>query len=345
MNHPKGRSLLLALIFVAIVGVFFILPTPDSEITQEKVHSTEPSQNVIIETGIDHHDMDHESEPDEYDEAHEDNTYVDPELLETLPVIGSEKKVGTIEIIEEKKALKENYTLTPPVIKNKKKVKVAIVIDDLGMSFARLKKLTALKKKLNLAFLPYAPNLEEQTRFALKEGHHLLVHMPMQPKSRKIDTGPIVLKPEMDSKTLLKNLKKGLASFEGYKGINNHMGSDFTENQAGMHLILSYLKSKNLYFLDSKTTPRSAGRSVAKDIGIDFAERDVFLDHVNELKTIQMRLKDTERVAYEKGTAIAIGHPYIATIEALTLWVKDLDAKGIELVSLEELLEKPAPNP
>lgn len=345
-RHPKGQPLLLALIFIAVISVFIFLPAPEAEKSVEPVKTLEQSIDTIIDTGV------ADLEPDEIDAVNDDdveNTYIDPDLLETLPVIGArkdQKQKGTIKIIEKQpgatSSLKENYTLIPPK-QDKKRVKIAIVIDDLGMSFARLKKLLALEKELNLAFLPYAPNLEEQTQLALKEGQHLLVHMPMQPKSRSVDTGPIVLQPEMDSKTILKNLKKGLASFSGYKGINNHMGSDFTEYEAGMHLVLTYLKSKGLYFLDSKTTPKSVGRAVAEDVGIPFAERDVFLDHVNELSYIKKQLKQTEHVAFEKGTAIAIGHPYTATIEALTLWVQDLDRKGIELVSLEDLLEKPAP--
>lgn len=217
-------------------------------------------------------------------------------------------------------------------------VKIAIVIDDMGMNFSRLKQLSELARPINFAFLPYAENLHQQTQYALSNKHHLIVHMPMKPKSDTVDAGPVVLKPGMTKKQVYKALEWGLSRFEGYRGINNHMGSAFTEDVDGMGYVMSYLKEHGFYFLDSKTTAESKGRVAAAEHQLPMIVRDVFLDHENDLDYILGQLEKTEQVARQNGYAIAIGHPYINTIEALTKWFPTLKEKGIELVTVEELI-------
>lgn len=219
--------------------------------------------------------------------------------------------------------------------------KIAIVIDDLGMNFSRLRQLSAIKAPLNFAFLPYAENLDEQVVYASEQGHHLLVHMPMKPKSDLVNPGPIVLRPDMSEAEIEKALNWGLSSFNGFKGINNHMGSAFTANEQGMRVVMRVLKERGYYFLDSKTTPNSQGEIMAIEAGLPYRERDVFLDHVNDLEQIKKRLIQTERIARQRGIAIAIGHPYEATIEALEQWLPTLDEKGFELVTVESVLRYP----
>ncbi len=339
-THPKVQSALLGGVFVLILAVFAWLPAPEKGKETVPEFVLQDNADTIIHEGVKEAKKKPKLFPVPlYEEEHPYDIPSDVEEKKKSKIVIIEEKSLSQQQDEEEGVLKENYDLIPPIA-DRDKIKIAIVIDDLGMSFERLRSLIKIGKTLNLAFLPYAPNLKNQTQEALAQGHHLLVHMPMQPKSRSIDTGPIVLQPEMSNSVLLQNLKKGLSSFDGYKGVNNHMGSAFTEDVSGMRLTLSYLKSQGLYFLDSKTTATSVGRRVAQDVGIPFVERDVFLDHVNELSVIQDRLAETEAKARAKGYAVAIGHPYKATIQALSSWAKELDKKGIELVALDTLVEK-----
>ena len=273
-------------------------------------------------------------------ERNEQYTPIDPDLRQEQIVVFD---------IEEKKSLNYEVTQIAPPKEQKitelpktNKPKIAIVIDDMGMNFSRLKELSQIAHPINFAFLPYAENLDEQTQYALDNQHHLIVHMPMKPKSDSVDPGPVVLKPGMSKQEINKALDWGLGSFKGFKGINNHMGSAFTEDLEGMRTVMAYLKKQGSYFLDSKTTAQSKGRQAANEIGLPVIVRDVFLDHKNELSYIQNQLKITEAVALRNGSAIAIGHPYLATIEALQKWMPMIEQRGFELVTVEQLINEKA---
>ena len=99
------------------------------------------------------------------------------------------------------------------------------------------------------------------------------------------------------------------------------------------------LSGYDLYFLDSKTTPKSVGEKTAKKYGVDYAHRHVFLDNNNDKKYILKQLAQTERIAKKNGYAVAIGHPKSKTYEALKEWVKTLPEKGIKLVHMSEIVK------
>jgi polysaccharide deacetylase 2 family uncharacterized protein YibQ len=48
-----------------------------------------------------------------------------------------------------------------------------------------------------------------------------------------------------------------------------------------------------------------------------------------------------KRLAQERGSIIAIGHPYAATLELLERELPNLAAEGYELVTISELMHSP----
>ena len=53
-------------------------------------------------------------------------------------------------------------------------------------------------------------------------------------------------------------------AFEGFAGVNNHMGSRFTTFKPGMETVLRQLKGRGLMFLDSRTSAQSVGDQLAQ---------------------------------------------------------------------------------
>ena len=78
---------------------------------------------------------------------------------------------------------------------------------------------------------------------------------------------------------MLRRLRWDLDRFDGYVGINNHMGSRFTGDAAGMEPVMEELKARGLMFLDSRTTGNSTGIEAGAPAGRALAARDVFLDN------------------------------------------------------------------
>ncbi len=217
--------------------------------------------------------------------------------------------------------------------------RIAIVIDDLGVDKPRTARAIRLPGPLTLSFLTYATGLKQQTRDARSAGHELLMHIPMEPGSTDVDPGPNVLLTGVPPQELLASLNWNLDQFGGYVGINNHMGSRFTADLAGMTIVMEVLKKRQLLFLDSMTAGNSAARKAARKIGVHFAGRNVFLDHLDDLAAIMKRLDEVERLALRTGAAIAIGHPREATLQALLPWLKGIEAKGFQLIPLSATLK------
>ncbi|MGB8274309.1 MAG: divergent polysaccharide deacetylase family protein [Alphaproteobacteria bacterium] len=217
---------------------------------------------------------------------------------------------------------------------------IAVVIDDLGVDKARSARAIALPAPLTLAFLPYARELPRQTRAARSAGHELLVHMPMEPESPTVDPGPDALLTELPADENLRRLRENLARFQGYVGINNHMGSRFTSDRAALEPVLAELKARGLLFLDSRTTPRSASAGLAHMLGLPYADRQVFLDNDQSADEVHARLSETERIARESGFAIAIGHPHDGTLQALSEWIPTARERGFALVPVSAIVRR-----
>ncbi|MBF0354189.1 MAG: divergent polysaccharide deacetylase family protein [Alphaproteobacteria bacterium] len=221
---------------------------------------------------------------------------------------------------------------------------VAVVIDDLGLDRRRPGRILDLPGPITLSFLSYAQELAQQTSAGLAKGHELLVHVPMEPVAASYDPGPEsdLLKVGLAPEEIRRRLERDLGQFTGYVGFNNHMGSRFTADRAGMRVVLEEVKARGLLFLDSRTSAQSVGAEVARDLGIPFAERNVFLDNDPSRPAVEAQLAKLEDYARQYGHAIAIGHPHDGTIEALGAWLSTLEAKGIALVPVSAIVKRQA---
>lgn len=216
--------------------------------------------------------------------------------------------------------------------------KIVIVIDDLGVSHKYSEQIIALPGPLTLAFLPYADGVAAMAQDGKAQGHELMVHMPMEPMNADLDPGDIYLSTDQSQDEFSAMLDRGLSAFDGYVGINNHMGSRLTQDKQAMRRVMMELRERGLLFLDSRTIATTVGAETAAAAGIPYAQRDVFLDHDPSLEGVRKALQKTEDMALEHGVAIAIGHPKPHTIEGLREWLPTLAGKGIALVPISAVV-------
>ena len=208
---------------------------------------------------------------------------------------------------------------------------IAIVIDDLGADVADTKRAIALPREVSLSFLPYPDPAPALAREALHAGHQVLVHMPMEPDG-KVNPGPNALLTALPPAQNLQRLDWALSRIPGFSGINNHEGSRFTADAAALAPVIRALAQRQVFFLDSRTTPSTQVVTLARAMGVPSAGRDVFLDDVQRADAIAAELARTEALARSNGVAIAIGHPHPATMDALAQWTAHAQARGFVLV-------------
>jgi len=211
------------------------------------------------------------------------------------------------------------------------------VIDDLGLRQEETRWATSLPGPLTLAFLPYGQSLGAHTGRAVANGHEVIVHLPMDPGGRA-DPGPKALRLGQDAAEMEQLLAWGLAQVPQAVGVNNHMGSALTANAPAMEAVLTALKQRGHYFLDSRTTAKSVARAAAHRQDLPFARRDVFLDNDTSPQAIARQLAETEELARRYGSAIAIGHPHRQTLRALEGWVGAAQARGFDIVPVSTII-------
>ena len=88
------------------------------------------------------------------------------------------------------------------------------------------------------------------------------------------------------------------------------------------------------------TAPRSQCRAAARLLQVRFAERDVFLDNIQEQVYITGQFAQLKKIAQKYGTAIGIGHPYPATLETLKIELPKIKGK-ITIVPASQLVGIP----
>ncbi len=222
---------------------------------------------------------------------------------------------------------------------------IAIVIDDMGVDRARSLRMVELQGPLTLSVMTYAAGVADLAGRARRAGHEVMAHLPMEPLDPKENPGRGALRVDMDAATIRATLAADLDPWSGYVGINNHMGSKFTGDRARMDVVMAELKTRGLLWLDSKTVPGSAGTAAAQAAGVPFVERDVFIDNEQTVAAVLAQLAEVEKIARSRGTAIAIGHPHDATLQALGQWLPALEERGVALVPVTEILKRRTQSP
>jgi hypothetical protein len=84
-----------------------------------------------------------------------------------------------------------------------------------------------------------------------------------------------------------------------------------------MRVFLHAIKGRGLFFIDSLTSFNSVGLPLARELKIKTAKRDIFLDNDQDQTQILAQIGKAIALAQRNGGAIAIGHPYPATLKAL----------------------------
>src|SRR5262249_42361885 len=157
-------------------------------------------------------------------------------------------------------------------------------IDDVAYTPEPMDRFAALGVPLTFALLPRDKHTRQLSQKATQLGFPVMLHLPMEPLDlAHNDPGPAGLYLKMSDQQLKSQFEKDVASVPNIVGINNHMGSAFTENEPKMLLVMDWVKKKKVYFLDSHTSLHSVVCKAAKKAGVPCMVNETFLDNQDEL--------------------------------------------------------------
>ena len=217
--------------------------------------------------------------------------------------------------------------------------RIAIVIDDIGNDPAIVRAILRLNASITFSVLPSCSYSLEASREAHRAGREILLHLPMEPygyPEKRPGRGTLFL--SMNHAQIERQLEEDLLSVPYARGVNNHMGSRFMEDDEKVATVLSLLKRKNLFFLDSMTTKDTRGREVAARIGLKCGERNIFIDNGGSFDETLAILRKVIESRDTWDNLILIGHPHESTIAALREALPLFREKGITIVPLSRII-------
>ncbi len=215
--------------------------------------------------------------------------------------------------------------------------RLAIILDDLGSDRAAAEAIFALGYPLTISVLPNHECSADIAQEARRRGFQVMLHLPMQSVADETPEAQ-ELRPGMPATEVAAMVDQFLQNVPDAAGVNNHQGSQATADAALMDELMPVLRDRHLFYVDSRTTAATVAYDTAQDFGVRSAFRNVpFLDDVAQVAAVRKQLELALRGAREKGEAVAIGHPHVATLQALREVLPQAQAQGVRLVHASEL--------
>ena len=218
--------------------------------------------------------------------------------------------------------------------------RIAVIIDDIGYDLRPVEELMTIEAPIAFAILPHTPHAREAARLLHAAGKEILLHLPMEPRSYPAENpGAGALFVDMGEGEIRRRIEADLTAVPYVSGVNNHMGSRFMEDEAGLAVVMRELAKRRLFFVDSLTTPDSRARSAAARAGVRYASRAVFVDHTPGYAAALSNLLLSPRRGREEGkTLLMIGHPHSETVRALREARPLLQKEGVRMIPLSAYL-------
>ncbi|OGS45655.1 MAG: hypothetical protein A2539_07210 [Elusimicrobia bacterium RIFOXYD2_FULL_34_15] len=226
--------------------------------------------------------------------------------------------------------------------KKTSKLKAAIIIiDDIGYKKDELSDFLSLGIPLTYSILPG----EQYSSFFAKDltrlNQEFFMHQPMEPENfPKVNPGKAAILLNMSKDNIEKHVLKNLKSVDGASGINNHMGSAFTQNKQQMETFLQIVKQKGIIFVDSHTSSATVAYKTALSMHIPSLQNEVFIDGEDDVDYMLKQLRFLKILIKKYGSGIAIGHVNRKNlVKALAEIIPEFQKENISFLTVSQYLE------
>ncbi|MFH2068476.1 MAG: divergent polysaccharide deacetylase family protein [Candidatus Omnitrophota bacterium] len=225
-----------------------------------------------------------------------------------------------------------------PPVSRPDKPQAAIILDDFGYDLNNLERVRELYLPVTISVLPNLKASRQTADLARAAGFEVMLHLPLSPR-KSVRLEKETISPEMSTDEIRQQIEKNLSSVGPVSGVNNHMGSLATADPVLIKEVLSNLKGRDLFFVDSITSPNSVAFKTARELGIKAAHRDVFLDNESDPEYIRGQIRELIQKALKNGRAIGIGHNRPETITTIKEMLPEFEKAGVSLVPVSRLVK------
>jgi len=215
---------------------------------------------------------------------------------------------------------------------------IAIIIDDMGYN-RNNQAFLKLPKSITFAILPYTPFSQTLANSAQQQNREIILHIPMQAHSHNHLLGKGALMEEMTKQDHQHSLHEALLELPNAIGVNNHMGSQLTEDKQAMQWTMELLSKQGLFFVDSFTSADSVAETSAVNAGLPGLRRNIFLDNIRTQQAMNKQFNKAIKHSHQSANphTIIIAHPYPETLAYLSQRLA-AENPDFQLVKLSQLL-------
>ncbi len=237
----------------------------------------------------------------------------------------------------------ERQTLSPVESLNELKEKkpcIAIVIDDFGYRNDHvIDGFLTLNIQISYAVIPGHNYSSQFAREAHSKGFEVLVHMPMESHEQMEGKEFYMIHSSMTPFEIKNEILTVFNEIPEAIGMNNHQGSKITEMEWVMESIGQTLKTKDKYFLDSRTSPDTKAEESMQKLQVRTGHRNIFLDNELEEMYVTEQLEELGLIAESEGFAIGIGHARELTLSVLEKYIPEMIQKGFQFCFVSDVLK------
>ncbi|MEM9734079.1 MAG: divergent polysaccharide deacetylase family protein [Pseudomonadota bacterium] len=219
--------------------------------------------------------------------------------------------------------------------------RVAIIIGGFGLSQTGSQRAIAqLPSSITLGFSPIGNSLQRWMQTARREGHEVLLQLPMEPLGYPtVNPGPRTLVSTATEAQNRENLHWSLARMTNYPVVMNYLGAGLGTKPEALQLILAEIRRRGLGFIDDGSAQASRAYAMAQEMGIPNAQASIVLDSNRNADQIRAKLNNLEALAKAKGFAIGTASVFPETVAVVAEWAKQAQRRGILIVPASNLIK------
>ncbi|MEL7229872.1 MAG: divergent polysaccharide deacetylase family protein [Pseudomonadota bacterium] len=219
--------------------------------------------------------------------------------------------------------------------------RVAIILGGLGLSQTGSQKAIAeLPSSITLGFSPIGNSLQRWMQAARREGHEVVLQLPMEPLGYPaINPGPRTLVSSASEAQNRENLHWAMARMTNYPLVMNYLGAGLGTKPEALRPILAEIRRRGLGYIDDGSAQASRTLTLAQEMGIPNAQGSIVLDGNRNADQIRAKLNNLEALAKARGFAIGTASIFPETVAVVKEWAQQAKRRGILIVPASNLIK------
>ena len=223
--------------------------------------------------------------------------------------------------------------------------RVALVLFGFADDAAQADSCFALPAPFAVAVVPGGRESDRVLGEARERQREVILHLPLEPLNYpRINPGPGTVLVSWSARRIASTVRRHLDRAGAVTAVANHMGSLATQDMTVMTTVYRELKRRQVAFLHMSPAPGAVCRSLAADMGVNYAEPDAIIDREareDDARALEQRWAELLKEARARGRLVVMLRATPLTRRWLPQALTTRRLDGVDIVPLAALLEKP----